>query len=115
MSTAERSRARYSWGADEHLFVEMAEEMSLEAYFRATAVVTALRERAPEGMLDVCPANASYQVRFNPDVLPPDRLEKLLRELDDEVGDAHAFELETRIGFLLQAIEHTTQEVVEHA
>jgi urea carboxylase len=89
--------ARYSWGADEHLFVEVAEEMSLEACFRATAIVTALRERRPDGVLDICPANASYQVRFDPDVLDPQRLLALAREIEAEVGDAHAFETETRI------------------
>ena len=97
MSTADATGARYSWGADEHLFVEMDEAMSLEAYFRSMAVVTALRERRPDGVLDICPANASYQVRFDPDTLAPDRLEGLLREIEAEVGDAHDFEFETRI------------------
>ena len=63
--------SRYSWGADEHLFVELAEEMSLQANFRAMAIATMLRERRPDGLLDICPANASYQVRFDPDVLAP--------------------------------------------
>jgi urea carboxylase len=89
--------SRYSWGADEHLFVELAEEMSLQANFRAMAIATVLRERRPDGLLDICPANASYQVRFNPDVLAPSDLEALLRGIDEEVGDAHGFELETRI------------------
>ena len=89
--------ARYSWGADEHLFVEVAEEMSLEAYFRAMAIVTALRERRPDGVLDICPANASYQVRFDPDRLAPADLLALAQRVEAEVGDAHGFELETRI------------------
>ena len=89
--------ARYSWGADEHLFVEVAEEMSLQACFRATAIVTALRERRPDGVLDVCPANASYQVRFDPDRLAPDDLLDLAREIEADVGDAAGFELDTRI------------------
>ena len=97
MSTAGTTSARYSWGGDEHLFVEMDEAMSLEAYFRSMAVVTALRERRPEGVIDICPANASYQVRFDPDVLAPDRLEALLREIEAQVGDATDFEFETRI------------------
>ena len=89
--------ARYSWGADEHLFVEVSEEMSLTAYFKAMAIVTALREDTPHGVLDICPANAAYQVRFDPDVLDPGDLEARLRELEAEVGDAHDFKLETRI------------------
>ena len=89
--------SRYSWGADEHLFVELAEDMSLQANFRAMAIATVLRERRPDGLLDICPANASYQVRFDPDVLAPSELEALLRSIDEEVGDAHGFELETRV------------------
>jgi urea carboxylase len=97
MTTADGTGARHSWGADEHLFVELDEEMSLQAYFRSMAVVSALRERRPEGVIDICPANASLQVRFDPDAIAPDRLDALLREIEAEVGDAHDFELETRI------------------
>lgn len=96
MST-ETTGARHSWGADEHLFVEVAEEMSLEAYFRSMAIVTALEQRRPEGVIDICPANASYQVRFDPDVIAPDRLEGLVREVEAGIGDAHDFDLQTRI------------------
>ena len=85
MSTA--TGARYSWGADEHLFVEVSEEMSLPAYFKAMAIVTALREDTPDGVLDVCPANAAYQVRFDPEALDPHALETRLRELEERVGD----------------------------
>jgi urea carboxylase len=89
--------ARYSWGADEHLFVEVAEAMSLEACFRAMAISTALGERRPDGVLDVCPANASYQVRFDPDVIAPGDLLKLVKGVEAEVGDASGFELDTKI------------------
>jgi urea carboxylase len=97
MTTADGTGARHSWGADEHLFVELDEEMSLQAYFRSMAVVSALRERRPEGVIDICPANASLQVRFDPDTIAPDRLDGLVREIETEVGDAHDFALETRI------------------
>ena len=89
--------SRYSWGADEFLFVELAEEMSLQANVRAMAIATVLRERRPDGLIDICPANASYQLRFDPDRLPPAELEALARAVEEEVGDAHGFELETRI------------------
>jgi urea carboxylase len=96
MST-ETAGARYSWGGDEFLFVEMAEAMSLEAYFRSMAVTTALQERRPEGVTEICPANASFQVRFDPDALAPGDLRDLVSEIVDGVGDAHDFDLETRI------------------
>jgi urea carboxylase len=89
--------SRYSWGADEHLFVEISEEMSLQANFKVMAIATVLRDRRPDGLLDVCPANASFQVRFDPDVLAPADLEKLIHDVEDEVGDAHGFTLDTRV------------------
>ena len=95
--TTQTTGSRHSWGADEHLFVEIAEEMSLEAYFRSMAIVTALGERRPDGVIDICPANASYQVRFDPDVISPGDLEALVREVEAGIGDAHEFELQTRI------------------
>jgi urea carboxylase len=89
--------ARYSWGGDEFVFVELAEEMSLQANFRAMAITNALREQRPDGLVDICPANASYQVRYDPDVLEPHTLLAQLEELEKEVGDASDVALPTRV------------------
>lgn len=89
--------ARYSWGGDEHIFVELAEAMSLRANFRAMAITTSLRDQRLDGILDICPANASYQVRYNPDVIEPQVLLAHLRDIEKQVGDATDFRLSTRI------------------
>jgi urea carboxylase len=89
--------ARYSWGGDEFVFVELAESMSLRANFRAMAITKALREQRPDGVLEICPANASYQVRYDPDVLAPPDLLALLQDLEARVGDAHDVALPTRV------------------
>jgi urea carboxylase len=89
--------ARYSWGGDEFVFVELAEEMSLQANFRVMAITKALRENHPDGVLEICPANASYQVRYDPDVLEPRKLLALLQDLEKQVGDAHDLALPTRV------------------
>jgi urea carboxylase len=89
--------ARYSWGGDEHVFVELAEEMSLRANFRAMAITKLLREERPDGLLEICPANASYQVRYDPDVIEPRTLLALLQDLEQRVGDAGDLTLPTRI------------------
>ncbi len=95
--TAAVQEARYSWGGDEFVFVELAEEMSLQANFRAMAITAALREQRPDGLLDICPANASYQVRYDPDVLEPQTLLAQLKELERQVGDAADVALPTRV------------------
>ncbi|QIM19509.1 carboxyltransferase domain-containing protein [Leucobacter coleopterorum] len=89
--------ARYSWGGDEFLLVEIAPDMSLEANFVANAMAAGLEDRVLEGVVDICPANASLLVRFDPDVLNHGALESTLRELEAEVKKAAVQELETRI------------------
>ncbi|MBB1159968.1 MULTISPECIES: 5-oxoprolinase subunit B family protein [Amycolatopsis] len=89
--------ARYSWGGDEHIFVELAEEMSLQANFRAMAITTSLRENRPDGVVEICPANASYQVRYDPDAIEPRTLMAHLRDIEEKVGDAADFSLSTRV------------------
>lgn len=89
--------SRYSYGGDDHIFVELDEEMSLGANFRAMAISSVLKEKQLEGVIDVCPANASYQVRFDPDLIHPRDLKGLLEEVDAEVGDAMSFDLATHI------------------
>lgn len=95
--TGQAAPARYSWGGDDSVFVELDEAMSFQANFRATAISRLLVERQLEGIVDVCPANASYLVRYDPDVVAPDRLVKVLVDLDGEVGDARDFTLATRV------------------
>lgn len=88
--------ARYSFGGDEHVFVELSEEMSLPAFFKGMAICKALESRAVPGVTEICPANAAYLVRFDPDVIAPTAMMDLLRALEVEVGDAE-FDLPTRI------------------
>ena len=66
--------ARYTWGGDEFLFVEVSEAMSLPANFKVMTIAGRLSEAHLEGIVDICPANASLLVRFDPDVLPPQEL-----------------------------------------
>jgi urea carboxylase len=88
--------ARYTFGGDEFIFVEISEDMSLDAFFKGTAITRELQRRNVAGVTEICPANASYQVRYDPDVIVPDTLLALLKEIEAEVGDA-PLELETRI------------------
>jgi urea carboxylase len=93
----ELPQARYSYGGDEYIFVELAEAMSLKVNFRAMAITNKLREEHVRGILDICPSNASYMLRIDPDELHPDDLISRLKEIDEEVGDVEGFELPTRV------------------
>lgn len=62
---------RYSFGGDDHIFVEVDEEMSLDAFFKSLSMTNAVRESRIKGVTEICPANASYQIRFDPDLNSP--------------------------------------------
>lgn len=93
----QEAQGRYTWGGDEFLFVEIAEGMSLEANFISNSVANALEAQALDGIIDICPANASLLIRFNPDTLAPDDLERVVRSLEGEVRGSTNQVLETRI------------------
>ena len=89
-------KTRYSYGGDEHIFVEMDEEMSLDAFFKGLAISEAVRAARIDGVTEICPANASFQVRFDPDVISPDAMLARLKELESAANTAEK-RLDTRI------------------
>ncbi|MCY1278330.1 Kinase A inhibitor [compost metagenome] len=86
---------RYSFGGDEHLFAEVSESMSLEAFFRGMAITRAVEQQALPGVLDICLANASFQIRFNPDQIAPEVLLEKVRELEAQATAERS--IQTRI------------------
>jgi urea carboxylase len=90
------SGIRYSFGGDEHVFAEIGEEMSLEAFFKGMAICTELGKRHIAGVTEICPSNASYLVRFDPDVIAPDKMMRTLKGIEAQIGDAD-LDLATRI------------------
>ncbi|KRE74482.1 5-oxoprolinase subunit B family protein [Arthrobacter sp. Soil762] len=92
-----KGTARYTWGGDEFLFIEIDESMSLAANFKANSMASSLSARALPGITDVCPANASLLIRFDPDVLDPAELEAAARAIETEVDAAEHQTLDTRI------------------
>ena len=87
---------RYSFGGDEHIFVEVSEEMSLEAFFKSLSMTNAVRESKIKGVTEICPANASCQIKFDPDQISPDDLLAELKRLEQGADKASSV-LKTRI------------------
>lgn len=89
--------ARYTWGGDEFLFVEVSEAMSLAANFKVMSIAEKLAAAELQGVVDICPANASLLVRFDPDVLPPATIEETIRAIEADLAHHQLQPLETRI------------------
>jgi urea carboxylase len=89
--------ARYSFGGDEHIFVEVENEMSLSAFFKSLSITNAVRDSNIKGVTEICPANASFQIKFNPDEIAPDDLLAELKNLETQAGDGTEGNLKTRI------------------
>jgi len=89
--------ARYTWGGDEFLFVEIDEAMSLAANLRAMSIARGLAAQKIDGIVDICPANSSLLIHFDSDILPPVALESTVRELETAARDTPGTVLATRI------------------
>lgn len=89
-------KTRYSYGGDEHIFVEMDEEMSLDAFFKSLGMSHAAQAANIDGVREICPANASFQVRYDPEVIAPEDMMAKLKDLEAQAETAEK-RLETRI------------------
>jgi urea carboxylase len=87
---------RYSFGGDEHVFVEVDEGMSLEAFFKSLSMTNAVRDSRIAGVTEICPANASFQIKFDPDRIKPDDMLSELKKLETASDKAESV-IKTRI------------------
>ncbi|WP_019939433.1 allophanate hydrolase subunit 1 [Bordetella sp. FB-8] len=90
------AKARYSFGGDEHIFVELSEEMSLEAFFKGISMCAELQRRQMPGVAEICPANSAILVKYDPDVIAPDAMLETLKNIEANLG-GDSMELDTRI------------------
>jgi urea carboxylase len=90
------THTRYSYGGDEHIFVEVDEAMSLEAFFKGLSMTNAVRDSKVRGVTEICPANASFQIKFDPDKIKPAELLSELKSLESAAARAEPV-IKTRI------------------
>lgn len=87
---------RFNFGGDEHIFGEVSEEMSLSSFFTGLSMTNAVREAGIKGVKDICPANASFQIRFDPDIIKPQDLMEELKSMEGAAAKSDPV-LNTRI------------------
>jgi urea carboxylase len=81
---------RYDYGGDEYILVIFNEAMDLETNFKILAVRQEIQHRNIPGVIETCPANASYMVHFHPEVIYPDRLIRELKDIEHTVQHSGA-------------------------
>ena len=90
---------RFTFGGDEHILCECSEAMSFEAFFKSVTAMRLLRESGIAGITEVAGGNASYLVRFDPDVIHPDDMMREVKAIDqaaetsEPVMDTRIFEI----------------------
>lgn len=87
---------RFSFGGDEHIFGEVSEDMSLKSFFTSLSMTNAVRDARIRGVTEICPANASFQVKFDPDRIRPADLMRELQSMESAASKSDA-SLQTRI------------------
>ncbi|MED0737582.1 5-oxoprolinase subunit B family protein [Aneurinibacillus thermoaerophilus] len=73
---------RFDFGGDEYIYAEISRDMSAESNFKALAIVNELRKRNIPGIIEIVPSNASYLVRYNPEIIPARDLLDYLKDID---------------------------------
>lgn len=88
---------RFDFVGDEYIYAEISREMSLESNFKALAITDELRRRNIPGIMDICPANASYLVRYQPEVITAADLCDYLKDIDINKSDVSELNFQTKI------------------
>jgi urea carboxylase len=89
--------SRVSFGADEFVFVELSEEMSLATTLRVVAITDELRSREVKGLVDICPAHVSYMLRVHPEDLDPRDVVGTLHEIHELCDASGALTVHSRL------------------
>jgi urea carboxylase len=89
--------SRLSFGGEEFVFVELTEHMTLTGALRIQAITDAFAELGIDGIIDICPSNASYMLRVDPDVCDPRSLREPILDLHRRFGDVGDVVLTTEI------------------
>jgi urea carboxylase len=93
-----RPRVLYRRQGDRNLLVEYGPiTLDLELRLRVHAAIAALRETAPEGLVDVVPGIRSFQVHYDGDRLREGALIERLTAIEDRLGDLDNAVIPSRI------------------
>ena len=89
-------KTRYSFGGDEHIFVEVDEEMSLEAFFKSLVHDQRCRRKQIKGLLRSVRPTRLFRSSSTRIMISPDDMLAELKKIEDSAEHAEQ-RIETRI------------------
>ncbi|KKB36918.1 5-oxoprolinase subunit B family protein [Bacillus thermotolerans] len=89
----------FNYVGDEYIYAEITRDMKVESNFKALAVTAELRKRNIPGIIDIVSSNASYLIRYNPELISGKDLVDYIREIDFNKSDP------TRLSLSIRAVE----------
>ena len=103
---------RYSFGGDDHIFVEVDEEMSLDAFFKSLSMTSAVRESRIKGVTEDLPGQRLLPDPFRPGPYQPPRHVGRTQDVSKSAAEKSDRTLSTRIlevsGLLQRSLAHET-------
>lgn len=87
----------FDFVGDEYIYAEISREMSIESNYKAISITNELRKRNIPGIIDICPANASYLIRYNPEKIAGQDLKDYIQEIDIKKSNLSELTMQIRI------------------
>lgn len=91
------SETKFDFCGDEYIFAEISREMKIESTLKALSITNELRKRNIPGIIEIYPNNASYLVRYDPNVISPHHLLDYLRDVDRMKNTEESLNVDARI------------------
>ncbi|MFK2826366.1 carboxyltransferase domain-containing protein [Bacillus sp. B190/17] len=88
---------RFDFCGDEYIYAEISKEMRIESNFKVISITNELRKRNIPGMVEIYPSNASYLIRYDPNVISSHHLLDYLQEIDQQKSDRSELHFSSRI------------------
>ncbi|RST71516.1 carboxyltransferase domain-containing protein [Siminovitchia acidinfaciens] len=91
------SETKFDFCGDEYIFAEISREMKIESTLKALSITNELSKRNIPGIIEIYPNNASYLVRYDPNVISPHHLLDYLRDVDRMKNTEESLNVDARI------------------
>jgi len=88
---------RYLLAGDRYLLIEFGNELNLDMNFKALGLAREIEQNKVKGLLETVPSFATLLLHYEPELIKPEALISLCRELLDQLGSVEDMEIPSRL------------------